>query len=189
MSEEMVVRYCSPTLAGMKTGSIFNCKFSTRSELNNYLSELNKKLLRKGLRVIPLRINDEKLSAMIYVYRPKKLSIDLSNKDASRILSERNYMQGSSFGCILELIKRLKANNDFPHEIGLFLGYPPEDVCGFIENGAANCKCVGTWKVYGDEKKARETFEKYKKCTRVYCNQFAKGSTIEHLTVSDLQGA
>lgn len=189
MSEEMVIRYCSPTLAGLKTGSIFNCNFNTRTDLNKYITTLNKKLVKKGLRVIPLRINNEKRSAMIYVYRPKKLSADLSNEEALRILSERNYMQNSSFGCVLELMKRLKTNEDFPHEIGLFLGYPPEDVCGFIENGAANCKCVGTWKVYGNEAQARETFEKYKKCTRVYCNHFAKGSSIEHLTVADLKWA
>ena len=36
--------------------------------------------------------------------------------------------------CIVKLIGRLQENEGFPHEIGLFLGYPPEDVLGFIEN-------------------------------------------------------
>ena len=34
------------------------------------------------------------------------------------------------------LIKRLNEDAEFPHEIGLFPGYPPEDVRGFIENRA-----------------------------------------------------
>ena len=38
----------------------------------------------------------------------------------------------------------------FPHEIGIFLGYPLADVAGFIRNKGRNCKCIGTWKVYGD---------------------------------------
>lgn len=44
---------------------------------------------------------------------------------------------------------------EFPHEVGLFLGYPPEDVEGFIENKARSCKITGYWKVYSDEEKAK----------------------------------
>lgn len=83
----------------------------------------------------------------------------------------------------MRLVRRLDENEEFLHEIGLFLGYPPEDVRGFIENKAAGYKYVGDWKVYGDEEKARKTFAKYKKCTRVYCAQFALGKSIERLTV------
>ena len=52
--------------------------------------------------------------------------------------------------------------------MGLFLGYPPEDVAGFIRNGARGAKCVGTWKMCGDEEKARRTFRRYAACTRAY---------------------
>ncbi|MBQ7128480.1 MAG: DUF3793 family protein, partial [Clostridia bacterium] len=72
----------------------------------------------------------------------------------------------------------------FPHEVGLFLGYPPEDVKGFIENNAKCSKCVGCWKVYGDEEKAKKCFENYKKCTRIYKELYLKGKTIERLTVA-----
>ena len=67
-------------------------------------------------------------------------------------------------------MKRIKSGNEFPHEIGLFLGYPPEDVDGFINNGAKGAKYVGTWKVYGDESIAKRTFAQYKnvrKCTKM----------------------
>lgn len=72
----------------------------------------------------------------------------------------------------------------YPYEIGLFLGYPPEDVHGFIKNKADDCKCVGCWKVYGDAESTKKTFAKYKKCTDVYCDQYAKGRSIECLTVA-----
>ena len=73
---------------------------------------------------------------------------------------------------------------EFPHEVGLFLGYPPEDVEGFIENKARSCKLTGYWKVYSDEEKAKKIFAKYSKCTRVYTEQYADGKTIERLTVA-----
>ena len=45
-------------------------------------------------------------------------------------------------------------SGEFPHEVGLFLSYPPEDVKGFIDHRANDFKCAGLWKVYGDEEKA-----------------------------------
>ena len=51
---------------------------------------------------------------------------------------------------------RLRRESDFPHEVGLFLGYPPRDVEGFIREKARRAKCTGAWKVYGDEEAARK---------------------------------
>lgn len=33
MSEEMLVKHCAPTLAGMKTGNMFTCEYESRDEL------------------------------------------------------------------------------------------------------------------------------------------------------------
>lgn len=182
MSEEMIVRHCSPTLAGMKTANMFSCTFADTNEMRESIRCLNRLLGKKGLRIVPLKYEHNR--ALIYFYRPTHLSRDLRHDTAYRLLNERGYKTETAECCILQLIKRLKENDDFPHEIGLFLGYPPEDVCGFIENEAKDCKCVGCWKVYGDEETAKKTFAKYKKCTEVYCAQVAKGKSIERLTVA-----
>ena len=34
-------------------------------------------------------------------------------------------------------------SGEFPHEVGLFLSYPPEDVKGFIDHRANDFKCAG----------------------------------------------
>ena len=82
------------------------------------------------------------------------------------------------------MIRRLRQSGEFPHEIGLFLGYPPEDVQGFITQGPDCCKCSGCWKVYGNEDQARKKFAQYKKCTQIYCRLWAAGSSVERLTVA-----
>ena len=46
------------------------------------------------------------------------------------------------------------------------LGYPAEDVQGFIENETKECKCVGCWKVYGDEEKAKKEISDKKADTK-----------------------
>jgi len=82
------------------------------------------------------------------------------------------------------LKQRVESSSDFPHEIGLFLGYPLGDVKGFIENAGKNSKCTGCWKVYCDECEALKLFRKYKKCTYVYCEMFKKGVPVMRFTVA-----
>ena len=182
MSEELLVRSCAPTLAGLKTANLFNCPYTDAEEIKSAARKYNKILVKKGLRVLPLKMRENR--ALIYVYRPSWLSDDLRHDTACHLLRERGYTVGVPERCIIQLMQKLKADDEFPHEIGLFLGYPPEDVCGFIENKAEGCKCVGCWKVYGDEAAARKMFARYKKCTDVYCSQLKKGSSVERLTVA-----
>lgn len=182
MSDELIVRHCSPTLAGLKTGNLFVCPYSDREELICALRSLNQRLVPKGVRVVPLRISGEKV--LLYIYRPGMLEDDLSAQEAVDILTEHGYSIGNPGKCIVKLRGRLSENEEFPHEIGLFLGYPPEDVRGFIENRARGYKCVGCWKVYGDEECAKKKFAKYKKCTDIYCSLWAAGKSIERLTVA-----
>ena len=182
MSEEYLIRHCAPTLAGIKTGSLFTCPYTCPRALLDSIRALNNRLRPRGLRVLPLRMSEEK--ALIYVYRPKKLSADIARREAEQILHTQGYDTASCERCVVCLARRLRGRKEFPHEIGLFLGYPPEDVCGFMENKACNCKCVGCWKVYGDEEAAKKKFDQFKKCTKVYRDQWAKGRNIERLTVA-----
>jgi len=165
----------------MKTGNMFTCPFADDAEMRDSLRKWNRLMVKKGLRAVPLRKGDSK--TLVYVFRPNHLEKDLQNKKACRLLQERGYCCETPGKCLAHLRQRLSESEDFPHEIGLFLGYPPEDVCGFIENKP--CKCTGCWKVYGDEEAARKTFAKYKKCTSVYCSQWKKGSSLDRLIVKE----
>jgi len=179
MSEEMLVKYCSPTIMGIKTANMFTCRFQSEKAEQDSLRRINRELAVKGLRIIPLRRHTK--GTLLYLYRPAKLKKDLKNRLAFRLLQERGYQTESVNLCLAELMKRLRTSDCFPHEIGLFLGYPPEDVCGFIENKADHCKCVGCWKVYGDVQRAQMTFEKYKRCTELCCAMVAKGHSVKQL--------
>lgn len=182
MSEDHLIRHCAPTLAGIKTASLFTCDYDTQSSLLDSIRRINRRLRSKGLRVLPLRFSDRK--ALIYIYRPKKLTADLSDPTAANLLISCGYDVGSCEKCVVKLGQKLRRESDFPHEIGLFLGYPPEDVCGFMNDGPSGCKYTGCWKVYGDEASAKKRFAQYKKCSRIYQEQWLKGRQIERLTVA-----
>lgn len=182
MSEKSIIRHCSPTLAGIKTANLFACEYNSRQELLHEIRKFNKSVSHKGIVMVPVKTENRR--ALIYTYRPTRLSADLKHKLAEKILLENGYESKQIGKCIARLMQRLSGNCDFPHEIGLFLGYPPEDVEGFIRNNGCNFKFVGLWKVYGDEVKAQKCFANYKKCTQIYSEQYEKGKTIERLTVA-----
>ena len=73
---------------------------------------------------------------------------------------------------------------EFPHEIGVFLGYPLTDVVGFIENQGRNFTCCGCWKAYGDRDAAERLFAQLNKCTKVYLRLFHSGTPIFRLAVA-----
>ena len=58
MSEENVVRLCAPTLAGIKTGSLFPCPYECRETLLTEIRRYNQVLVPKGLCLLPLRFTE-----------------------------------------------------------------------------------------------------------------------------------
>ena len=185
MSDELLIRFCAPTLAGLKSGSMFSCAFPSREALYGSVRALNRRLVPRGLRVLPLRFSAGR--GLIYVYRPEKLARDLSESAAGALLAALGYpcARDGAERRLAALMRRLRQGGEFPHEIGLFLGYPAEDVLGFIEHRRSS-KCVGCWRVYGDESKAQKTFARFRKCTEAYYARYRHGASIDTLAVAKI---
>ena len=83
MSDELLIKCGSPTLAGLKTGNMFSYSYESREEVSRDLRRLNKILVPRGLRVIPLRYSDK--TVLIYLYRIEALKEDLSQQEAALI--------------------------------------------------------------------------------------------------------
>ncbi len=122
--------------------------------------------------------------ALIYVYRKSHLEADLNRPGVRRFLTKYGYEHMDVEYALGLLKERLKESGSFPHEIGLFLGYPLGDVIGFINNAGKNCKCMGCWKVYCNECEAVKKFAKYRKCRAVYSRLWKNGRTVWQLTVA-----
>ncbi|MDO4492029.1 MAG: DUF3793 family protein [Lachnospiraceae bacterium] len=181
MSDEMIVKHCAPTLAGIKTGNMFLMKHTGEGNVTKEIRELNYILVKKGLRVLPLRITAEHV--LVYIYRPDYLEKDLSDPLARKILIEKGYESVNANRCIRQLIAHFRDDKEFPHEVGLFLGYPPKDVSGFMNSPHDGVKCCGCWKSYSEPEKAEITFRNYKRCTEVFQMLNRQGKTLEQLAV------
>lgn len=182
MLEQSVIENCAPTLAGIKSANLFSYHFTEKATVLEELSAINAKLGTKGVYVEALLWKRD--SALIYTYRRSLLEKELQQDGAVPLLSQYGYPDCKVESCLSHLRKRLCDYDCFPHEIGIFLGYPLEDVIGFIENGGKNCKTCGLWKVYCNECEKEKLFEKLRKCTRIYTQVFAEGRSITQMTVS-----
>ena len=183
MPDQILVEYCAPTMAGIKTASLFRLHFDDERKVREDIDEMDRKLYGKGIRVIPMRFDSQYV--LLYVYRPMLLRKDLRHPVVSRTLTELGYtMDGDEQKMVAQLAERIQTNQEFPHEIGFFLGYPVEDVVGFMYHRDDGCKKVGYWKVYGNPEKASELFDQYTRCICVYRQSLAHGRSILDLTVN-----
>ena len=102
---------------------------------------------------------------MWLLYREDELKKILEKEVNRRFFRAMGYRSFSLPAVLNQIRVRLAAHRDgegeYPHELGILLGYPLEDVRGFIRYKGKNYLYSGYWKVYGDVEKARQLFQSY----------------------------
>ena len=120
-------------------------------------------------------------ACLLYLYRGRWLYRLLSAPENLSFLRRCGYdITHGCGGLLRQLERRLCTNEQFPHEIGIFLGYPLEDVEGFIANAGQNYTCLGCWKAYGDPDAAQERFQRYHSCTEIYRRNLQQALLLLH---------
>ena len=200
--ERKLVHHCSPALAGLKPANMFVYREGIDADafpgksmepdtLNStkFAQELG--ICRKMLEPCGVRIEvlaRRKTGLLLYAYRPTMLRAYLAQPDVFGYLQGEGYDPSDLSACIAKLHRRicgtdlaatLSGSCAFPHEIGFFLGYPYDDVVGFIENKGENSLCSGCWKVYSRARDAQACFCCYKTCTAAYEDLFDEGVPID----------
>ena len=181
--EKCLIYYCAPTLASLKTASLF-CLTETAGleSLEQQVLVWNSQLQEKGLFLTILCRRGEKV--LVYVCRSSHLQADLQKPGVACFLAQYGYQSTELYDALNRLAQRLEEEPYFPHEIGIFLGYPLGDVIGFIRNEGRNSKCTGSWKVYCNECEALKMFARFKKCREIYARLWNQGRSIHQLTVT-----
>lgn len=181
--EEWLVELCAPTLAGVKPANLFRCPDSP--ELFRSIYEWNEKLRTSGLRIRVVKRCRRTNACLIYVCRWDWICRVLSQKETQRFLKAEGYdVAKGTESIICQLSRRLCMQQDFPHEIGVFLGYPLEDVIGFIQNKGQNYSCCGHWKCYGDVIEAQKQFDRFDRCTAYFKRMYHRGVPLMQMIVA-----
>ena len=183
--EQALIEHGALTLAGLKPASLFRFLPRDESTFIPCFLECREELARRGLRLTILKGCRKTGSYLICLYRERDLAALLDRAEYRQFLYSMGYRPWDGVrGCLRQLAVRLCLEEEFPHEIGVFLGYPLEDVKGFIVHGGRNYTCCGCWKCYGDPEQAQRQFRCYRRCTDLYRRRYAQGATLGQLTVA-----
>ncbi|MBO6176103.1 MAG: DUF3793 family protein [Treponema sp.] len=176
--DKVVLHFASPALCGIKPSCLFSMDEQTCRREFSRIKEWNKKLSEVGRRLVVLRTL---CTFLIFAYDEKLLEKTVCNLNCIKYLEAKDYPVTEGMEKLLhELFRRLCKNSSetFPHEVGLFLGYPLEDVLAFERYGGRGCKYTGCWSVYGDVESACRKMNEYKRCSSECCELFDKGYNV-----------
>ena len=136
--ETVMIEQCAPVLASLKPAGLFRYETRDCADLARRVKNWNEQLQPKGLRVRVLKGCARTHQYLVYVYRESMLRAVLTDETVQGFLRQEGYhLPAERADCtawLTQLSRRLCCSAEFPHEIGVFLGYPLSDVVGFIEN-------------------------------------------------------
>lgn len=177
--ERMLANFCSPVMMHEKVSNLFSVSKFEMPEINQIIKKYNGILNSYDLNMSKICECDNRV--LIMVYNKSLLNVHFNDTEVIEILSRFGYSNlKTPEDYIGKLKSRIKVNN-FPHEIGIFLGYPIKDVQGFIENKGQNYKYCGYWKVYNNVVSAKILFSSYDNMRKVISNRLDCGESIENI--------
>ncbi len=175
--ELQIVLQCAPTLAGLKTSNLLIVPKHQEDKARcvlRYSGLLGYRLVYDRHRVVFLVFNRDML--MNY----------LQQEGVKEFLSSFGY-RTDCFGYALKHFQErydayVHCRKNFPHEMGVFLGYPLCDVKGFIENCGDGYVLSGYWKAYSNEQEIRDLFTKFDDAKDEMIRMLSKGYSIKDIT-------
>ncbi len=154
--ETRLALQCAPVITGVKIANLLIVPSKEEKRVGDVLN---------GTGIEHYRLVQQDKTTTYLLFRRLELAMYLQNSMVEHALVEYGY-NDLSFACVLKTFQEryvsyMKYGNDFPHEMGLILGYPIEDVEGFIKNKGENYLYAGYWKVYQDVEEKKLLFEAY----------------------------
>lgn len=174
-----LVLQCAPFLKGLKVSSGITLEPGAYSNLHS---------LFQGTDIQYRKLLDSDGKCLVLFYRREELAEYVGRIGVRSFIREYGYRDMELEGMLDHLTLRAASfahrGMGFPHEIGIFFGYPVADVRGFIENEGKGCLFVGYWKVYGDPRAAKLLFNEYDQAKICAVNEFLMGRGLKEIAMS-----
>ena len=174
-----VVTQCAPVLKGVKISNLITMKPGGWRKIRAYLK-------KSRIICIPLYMDAEK--EVLFLYRYEQLERHLKNREVREFLRGCGYESFEVASVLVRLRRRYRLyagiSKEFPHELGVLLGYPVGDVQGFIDNRGENSLTSRYWKVYQNPKEAERIFDLYDRVKEQALKEIMCGQSLSHVAVS-----
>jgi len=173
----LLAYYCAPTLKGLKPANLVLHETYKQQKASDELDQLKEVLRGKQIKMRHLWQCSKK--TLTLVYHKKHLWEHITKPEVKQFLKQKGYPIERGLDAVLDVLNaRIIGENVFPHEVGIFLGYPLADVIGFIEHQGKNCKFCGYWKVYENEATMRSLFDTFTSVREHMITELQKGTRL-----------
>lgn len=170
--ERQLVLQCAPLIAGLKMSSLLLLEGDQLQRL---------KSLMGGGRFDCLTLCAAGARTAVFLYDRRQLERLLDMDGVRRFLSEAGYTCLAVEGVLEKFRRRYREyvgrRGRFPHELGVLLGYPLEDVEGYIRNRGKNFLYTGYWKVYHNVPDKADMFRLYELSHKMFFQLLKNGVT------------
>ena len=176
--EVKIAGQCAPVLAGVKPSNMLVLE-------NKHIRDVVRTLEGTGLSWRCLYAEEEKNIWLLY--RKVALEEIVFRQEERSFLEENGYEEERLNQMLIRLGQRFREYRKtqdvpFPHEMGVFLGYPMADVKGFIKHEGKNYLYSGYWKVYENVEERKELFKSYEQIRNVFIQEAEKGKNLWEIT-------
>lgn len=179
MIEQLIAKHCAPALAGIKPSNIVSCQKSEIKNINDEIKKLNKQLNKKDIYIESLCECEKRV--LLIVYRRAVLEAHLNNQKNKAFLTQYGYSEAEVISDYLDILRAALKCDMFPHEIGVFLGYPLRDIYSFINHRDDGCLLIGEWRVYHNPEEAEKMFCRFKSCRNALVRKISEGRTLAQI--------
>jgi len=172
---------CSQVLAGVKPANLISLVNRTRPcgrNLHQLWQQHNAELVKRRADLTFFVLKNGAQSVLLLCYSHDQLERHLAHAGIRALLCKAGYEAGASCTALVdELRTRITSNGSFPHEIGLFIGYPAKDVAAFMGLVKLPFACQGPWKIYGNPARSLALAEQYRCCRQRMAAILATGTS------------
>lgn len=184
--ENFIVYKTSWVIAGIKPAVTIGFKKKDEKIYENWNLYGKDFLLDINLKYIELRENDD--SIILMIYDEEVLKRELDKKEQIDFLINLGYPNQIEVDRYVKTLKERYEKYHCPHELGLFLGIPFEDVKDFMECTTKKCLLCGYWKVYNNSDEAKMIFSQYDEVKYYTMKNMLKGNS-SRILVSSIKGS
>lgn len=177
--ENIIGYHCAPALAGIKPSNLVTCYKNRGYDVHAEIDRLNNELNCKDIYFEPICECERRV--LLLVYRKKVLQKVLFAPEIHSFISKLGYSDANDVDAYIRILKSRFDECDFPHEIGIFLGYPLHDVYGFMFHKDEGCLLCGEWKVYKNPEEAQRLFERFLACRKAVLRRILAGCTLAQM--------
>lgn len=174
--ETQLALQCAPLITGLKVSNLLIIPKGNEEVVKRILN-------RTGISFY--RLIQTRTKTTFLLFRRNELEEFLSDENVKNVFIKAGYKSLQIEKILRTFSLRYEAymqgDKSFPHEMGLLLGYPVEDVVGFVENNGKNFLYSGYWKVYKNQKAKVKLFDKFKVAEETLIHLLSNG-----LSMSDI---